>query len=133
MGYERRWDKYTARVKKITASYRRINNFQVWLNTVEIWVNEFGWRANVVDRGRVRRAYPGDPDGYGGSVVGSIPTISNGKSWVTPITDARGEPVSDDVLLDGDGQPKRPYQKPVILVYSKYPEVDFSRLLMHHN
>ena len=134
LSYSRRWDKYTARIKKVAASFRRVNNFDVWQNTIEIWVQGWGWRAKLVDRGRFRRAFPGDPDGSGGTVTGSIPTISTGKVWVTPILDPlTQEPIADDVLLDGDGQPKRPYQDPFYITYSVYPEKDLPRLLMHHD
>lgn len=132
MSYERRWEKLTARVKKVTASYRRVNGFNVWLNTIEIWVQEWGWRAELVDRGRYRRAMPGDEDRNGNVISSSdVPRVLT-QAQVTAIDDWNGDPVADDVLLNGDGQPNKLDAQPVYIVYSKYPEKDLPRLLMHH-
>jgi hypothetical protein len=102
-GYIGSWPATTAKVVEYGGTLEFINGLFVWRNRVEVHIHPHGWRRQICDRGLVRRAMPGDPDGAGGSISAS--DMVAGVPAVRAITDVAGIPVARDVLLDGDGQP----------------------------
>lgn len=114
---------YQGRIKQFSGTFQIINGFPCYRVTVEVHVNplQFGWRRVVCDRGLSRRIAPGDP---GGPSLGA--TVALGDAIDTPIRDEEGYPISEPVLLNGDGQPLRPGEKPVYLIYQTRKERPFS-------
>lgn len=114
---------YQGRVKQFSGSFGIVNGFSCWRVTVEVHVNplQFGWRRVVCDRGIARRKAPGDP---GGGSLGDV--IAPGDPVHAPIKDDEGFPISEPVLLNGNGQPLRPGEPIVYLVYQTRKERPFS-------
>ena len=130
LNFVRLYFAHTVKVKKTGSALEIVNNGLWWHHSIELWVNPFGWRVQIVDRGRYARAWPGDPDGNGGTISDS--DVKRGQAPVREITEINGDPIEDDVLLDGDGQPLRAGAKPVYLTYQKTPEIDFPDILMRN-
>lgn len=101
--YVAAWPKFTVRIADYGGSPELINGKVVWVKRVEAHINPLGWRRQVIDRGLHASAFPGDPDGRGGTLSASdVPT---GAAPMRRIEDAQGFPVREPVLLDGKGQP----------------------------
>jgi hypothetical protein len=89
-----------------------------WRQTIEIWINPFGWRRNLLDRGTSTTTWPGED----GTSVGDPTTFSREK-------DDEGYPITDPVLLDGNGKKLDVAQrKAVYLVWATKPEGAFMPL-----
>lgn len=95
------------------------------INT-EVHYDPHGWRDPIVDRGTMRIAEPGGPDGRGGTF--SMTDFPAGVPPAAKIIDADGMPVGSPVLLDGAGNPKALAAPPVYITYRKYEEVNFASL-----
>lgn len=75
---------------------RKIDRYGTyWEVRLEIHWNKKGWKKRVPDMGKVKTV----------SENGEPPTTSTPAVGVMPITDKAGRPVTDDVPLDGNGQP----------------------------
>lgn len=92
-----------------------------------------------LDRGITRRAALGDPDGRGGLMGfkgdGSAMNALEYAAQIPPgvpermrIRDPFGDPITEPVNLNGDGQPLKEGQAPVWLKYRKYPDADLTVL-----
>ena len=120
---------YTAQCVSINGSFQESNDEQYWRVTWQILIDEeFGFREKVVDRGLHARAMVGDPDGRGGTITS---VAADQVTW-RRITDKSGNPVSEPVLLNGNGQPLQlkggdnfEAIEPVYITYSVYPEKPF--------
>ncbi len=81
---------------------------QPW-NTVtrEFLYRETGWYVDELDQAVVARAIPGDPDGSGGYFSNSNKTQMelDGTPFCRRLLDPFGNPVTDPVPLNGNGQP----------------------------
>jgi hypothetical protein len=90
------------------------------------------WRYLILDRGLSARAGYGDPDGHGGTFGASDTRTVTGIPPQRRITDIDGNPVSDPVLLDGNGQPlndSKPtgaLDPPVYSNWKDYTEYDWT-------
>lgn len=116
-----------ALIKGLSAQFGITNGIRHWRTTIEVHVSPFifGWNRVVVDRGLDARRGQGDPNGAGGTVSASD-LAAYGTVGHEPIKDKDGVPVSEPVLLDGNGQPLKPGETPVLLVYRTRPELLFS-------
>jgi len=108
----------------INGTFQESAGDKFWRVTWELLIDdEFGFRANVVDRGLHARMAYGDPDGRGGTITDD-PAVP----W-RRLTDKNGNPLSEPVLLNGNGQPlttgRGGAMEPVYLTYSIYPEKPF--------
>lgn len=116
-----------AKIKNITGSLVTENGKYHYKRTVEIHINPLGWRRTIVDRGMMRSAAPGDPDGRGGQMYASAgDEYVPGTALHAPILDANGYPVTEPVLLDGRGQPLKQDGQPVYLTYQTLEEKPFA-------
>lgn len=113
--------RYQGRINSLSASFQILNRFPVYRQTIEVHIHPSGWRRFVVDRGIARRACPGDPDGNGGTIsLGEVGKPSN-----AAITDEEGYPMTEPVLLNGNGQPLRCGSNAVYLEYQTRNELPF--------
>lgn len=127
--------KYTAKMEPITGSlnwHKRTDGIEVfyWKNTYELHRRRGGWREELVNRGRNRRAGAEDPSGLGGQISAHSPGGRPRMEWRPDLARIRDD---DDfptgpVLLDLKGQPLPKHEDAVYLKYSFYPELDFSAL-----
>lgn len=117
---------YTCKMQSISGSMQLQNNKLFWQVVYEFHVDtDFGWRRDVVDKGRSRLACAGDPiPGAGGLVYQQ----RVGRPPVMTIKDDDGFPVHEDLLLDGRGEPLPCGGKPFYINYSVYPELPFKKL-----
>jgi hypothetical protein len=122
--------KYQAMMPPVVGSLTYINDKTgkpqpYWKLTFEVHLDFiFGWREDILDRGKHARAAGSDDDnGRGGKyseseIIAGIPTVRR-------MRDNTGTPITEPVLLDGKGQPLHPSQQPVYLTYSIIPEMPF--------
>lgn len=138
-GLHRDIKRYQAKMEPITGSlnwYERKDGtqFAYWKNVYELHIKQSGWRVEVVNRGRNRRAGPGDPNGQadkdGGKFI-SPGELAQRKKFRPPVTRIRDDddfPVGP-VLLDLDGNPLQAYDKNATYIpYGLYFEVEFANL-----
>jgi len=105
------FDPGQAKIKGIPAVQHFENNQQLWKVTYTIQFKEEGWNLFILDQGRYQAINDNaDPDG-------APLTSASNRGKITPIVDAEtGEPISDPVLLDGNGFPLQgPDAQPVFL------------------
>jgi hypothetical protein len=114
-----------ARVASVRPVRKRQGGIIYWEVTTEMEIDFiWGWRQHVVDRGMQRRACAGDPDGEGGTI--SQTDIQAGDAAHAPIIGQDGHPLTEPVLLDGNGQPLDVCnEEPVYLTYRTYDEFRF--------
>lgn len=122
--YEDTWAPYTARIRSITGSYKLVNGDFFWKKTSEIHIHPDGWRAIVPNIGTAAAAKAGDPDGKGGTI--SAAGLKNGVPRLRKMVDANGKSIQNKVFLNSKGQPIGEGEAPTYVVYSIYPEIDFS-------
>jgi hypothetical protein len=112
----------TLRIREWSTNLRRQNNVDFWETSCTLERKRDTWIEDVVDRGRLKRALAGDPDGRGGSYSsGDIPA---GAPAVGGMTGPDEEPITDALLLDGDGQPLNLAMQPLVPVYGRWLAYD---------
>jgi hypothetical protein len=118
---------YQGRIKVISGQFAIANGIPYWRQTIEVHVHpaEAGWRRFIVDRGMDARRGANDPNGKGGTVSASD-VLNAGTVNHEAIKDSSGTPISEPVLLDGNGQPLATDKPPVYLVYSTRIEIPFA-------
>lgn len=119
-GYLRFVPAKTARIREITVGLRRENNTDFWEKEVHLDIFPDTWRLKIYDLGLVARAAPGDPDGNGGTLSQS--DMVTGVPQYRQILDKDGNPITDPVPLNGNGQPAVPGAAPVQIEYIQYPK-----------
>jgi len=117
---------YSAQCVSVDGEFVETADKKFWSVTWTILIDdEFGFRERVVDRGLHARAMYGDPDGRGGTIENE----PSGQARWRRLTDPAGNPISEPVLLNGNGQPLDIPQAgtidPVYLTYSIYRELPF--------
>jgi hypothetical protein len=117
---------FTCKITSIQGTFQITNGVPNWKVTYEFQVKEETWRYEVVDRGVVAGAREGDPNGRGGTISAS--DIVTGVPQVRRMTDPSGLPITEPVLLDGNGQPKAPEADTVYITYAIYNEYPFAAL-----
>lgn len=115
------WPPYWAYIAEWGGSSEVINGIHCWRITVEILVNPLTWREEVPDRGVHARAEPGDPDGRGGTI--SLTDILDGAPQVRRLVDKFNKPITEPVLLDGNGGVLSATLPPVYITYQIYDEI----------
>jgi hypothetical protein len=70
------------------------------------------WRMKILDMGLSARAMEGDPDGHGGTIYDDSRMMIEEMVPQRRLADADGTPISEPVLLDGDGQPLNRWSDP---------------------
>lgn len=114
------FEPFQCKMQSVGGSMQFINQVPLWVVQYEIHVDKtFGWRRDVLDRGRQKRIPEGTPEFY---------TLGAGVPAVKEITDNNGFPLRDPVLLNGYGQPLPPGAAPIYITYSVYPERPFRNL-----
>jgi hypothetical protein len=121
--YVDNWGPLTARIVSAGGQFQSANGAKYWRIDYEIHIHPDGWREDVVDRGLHARGMAGDPDGEGGTI--SMTGIAPGAPFVRHLMDINFVPITEPVLLNGDGQPLAPGLPPVFITYQKYDEVPF--------
>jgi hypothetical protein len=112
----------TLRIREWSAALRRQNNVDFWETACTLERNRYTWIDDVLDRGRLKRALAGDPDGRGGQFTsGQIPA---GAPAVGAMVGPDEEPITDAVLLDGDGQPLNLAMQPIVPIYGRWLSYD---------
>ena len=120
---------FTCQCVSINGSFNEANGKKFWRVTWDLIIDpQHGFREKVVDRGLHARAMYGDPDGRGGFITDDAAALK----W-RRITDTNGNPISEPVLLNGNGQPLDLPQggeaiTPVYITYSIYHELEFDGL-----
>jgi hypothetical protein len=114
-------------IKGLSATFAISNNIPHWRQTMELHISPllFGWFRPLIDRGLDARRAQGDPNGRGGTVSASE-VSAFGAVHHEPIKDRDGVPVTEPVLLDGNGQPLKPGLSPVIMVWNTRKIMPFS-------
>lgn len=96
----------TTRIRGFSADLRRKNGVDYWEGTCTLDRDPRRWFERILDQGVHARALPGDPDGRGGFFTeqggGERPVAV---PMLRRLVDDDELPISDPVLLDGDGQP----------------------------
>lgn len=118
------WAPRTARIVSAGGQFQVNGDQAYWRHVYEVHINPDGWREDVVDRGLSARAMPGDPDGQGGTI--SMATFKNGQPAARALLDWDLVPLTEPILLNGDGQPLGAGLPPVYITYQKYDEVPFA-------
>jgi hypothetical protein len=118
--------KFRGLIKSYSGDFAIANGVSHWVRTVELWVHPKSWRREILDMGLGFRALAGDPDGEGGTY--SMATWKNGQPQVRRAVDASGYPLTEPVMLNGDGQPLNlnDRDEPVFLTYSTKNEIPFN-------
>lgn len=118
---------FHAYIKGLSATFAVTNNIPHWRQTMELHICNFvfGWFRPVVDRGLDARRAAGDPNGRGGTVSESE-VATFGAVAHEPIKDKDGVPITEPVLLDGNGQPLKPGNSPIIMVWNTRNILPFS-------
>lgn len=119
-----KWLPFTARIVQAGGQFQVNGNQKYWRITYEVHIHPDTWRDQVPDRGLSARALDGDPDGQGGTF--SFDRRKNGQGFVRPLLGFNFEPITEPVLLNGDGQPLADGKPPVYITYQKYTEVPFA-------
>jgi hypothetical protein len=131
--------RYTAKMEPITGSlnwheWKDGKQFMYWKNVYELHIKRAGWRVEVVNRGRNRRAGPGDPNGQADDDSAKFISpgeIAQKKKFRPPLAKIKDDddfPVGN-VLLDLDGNPLQYYEKDATyIMYGLYFEVPFNLL-----
>lgn len=128
--YRSIWQKHTVRCESMTGSFQQANNVRYWDVTCTFSRDRDGWREFYLDRG-VHAAFGGGlPDENGTIVSMTDARLKDGAPPVRRLLDANGVPVTEEVRLDGNGQPLKLDQPDVFLEYSKYDEDDWLKLLL---
>jgi hypothetical protein len=70
------------------------------------------WRLRILDQGFSARAMEGDPDGHGGVIYNDSRAMVAELCPQRRLIDSEGQPISEPVLLDGDGQPLNRWDDP---------------------
>jgi hypothetical protein len=70
------------------------------------------WEFKILDRGFCARAMLGDPDGHGGAIYEDSRAFVEEMAPQRRLMDSDGLPLSEPVLLNGDGQPLDQYKDP---------------------
>ena len=111
----------------IAAARERVEYYEL---TTEIHYNSTGWDEAVVDRGLHELKRVGYPDGSGGYFTKEE---LGGDSRLDPIAGIDGEPVSEPILLNGDGEKLKDGEPPVYLKWRFYRQTIFetNRLLQN--
>ncbi len=94
---------FEAKLCDFDASPNRLNGFDFVRVVWGFEVKEPDWIDEVVDRGVLARALLGDADGRGSQLVAT--DLIHGVPKLRRLVDHDETPVSDPVLLDGDGGP----------------------------
>jgi hypothetical protein len=116
----------TLRLRDVQQPIRTIHGEDWYDVTLEFIEDES--IAYELDRGFSARADAGDPDGKGGTFSGG--DFPEGATAQRELTDENGSPVSEPVLLNGQGQPIRLLGSlgPVYLGWERYEKADFNQL-----
>lgn len=96
--------KHTLMVRGFAATMRRTNDIDYWEMSGQLDWKRDTWIDEILDEGIQPRTLPGDPDGKGGTFsLTDLPPdgVPKGRRLVGP----DGNPITDPVLFDGDGQP----------------------------
>ena len=118
---------YKCQIASVSGSIVRKNSKTVWRIATEMLVDhEFGFRAEVLDQGVTAIGGDNYPDGMGGNFA--VAGLAAGVPAQRRILDPNGLPISEPILLDGDGQPLALGGDPVYSTWSIYPEIDFEIL-----
>lgn len=127
-GFTMTFAQYQAKMQNIGGVWQLVNGVSRWRVTYEIhkWPRTNGWRELVLDRGRLRRMAEGDPNGRGGTISAS--DIIQGVAQWAPQQDLTGMALPEAVPLDGDGQPIKPGDPEVYILWSYYQEMPFAPL-----
>jgi len=115
---------FQCQISSVNGALVRKNGKTVWQLSTEMLVDyEFGFRVDVLDRGVSAKAGDGDPDGMGGEF--SAIDDPAGRPRQRQLVDPNGVPITEPVLLDGNGQPLDLGADPVYITWSIYPEADY--------
>lgn len=112
-----------SRVRDIHGVLKRMNGVEFFEQVWALEINPDTWLMEVVDRGFAARAMAGDPDGRGGTISGT--DIIDGVPQLRRLVDFDQQPLTEPVLLNGDGQPLAPGDPPVFLRWRGYTEASY--------
>lgn len=119
LGFVKTFDKFQCKMLSISTRMAFANGRSYWPVTYEIDYDKKGWDLSLLDKGLAASVRPGDPDGNGGTISASD-LVLRGRAPVRRLVDAAGVPLSEPVLLDGQGQPLAEGGTPVYLKYRGY-------------
>lgn len=128
--YRSKWLKHTVRCESITGSFQFANDVRYWDVTATFSRDRDGWREFYLDKGVHAAFGAGLPDENGEVVSMTDARLKDGAPPVRRLLDANGVPVTEEVRLDGNGQPLALDKPDVFLEYSKYDEDDWFKLLL---
>lgn len=121
-----------ARIAGIEHASQFENGVFFFRRTVEIQIHPRDWDLWILDRGTSARAIEGDPDGRGGVVDYTLVPFREGVPEQRRLVDADDVPITEPILLDGDGQPLRAGREGVYLRYQTKEETAFGILNWIH-
>ena len=115
---------FTCQISSVNGAIVRKNGLTLWRMSTEMLVdNEFGFRVDVLDQGVTAIGGDNYPDGMGGNFVEA--NWAAGTPAQRRIMDPNGMPITEPILLNGNGQPLKLGDPPVYVTWSIYPETDF--------
>lgn len=109
----------TTRIRSFSADLRRQNSIDFWEGSCTFDRDPRRWVDPLLDQGVHARALDGDPDGRGGFFSASSPR-PKGIPQIRRLLDNDEMPISDPVLLDGDGQPLDLSEMPIRPVFGRW-------------
>jgi len=127
-GLRKTFEKYTAKIRRVGVSMRRVNQIDFLEVNITIDHDRRGWRFEFLDHGMHANACVHQPNGRGG-VIGYDDVI-DGQPPVRALVDIDEQPITEPVLLDGNGQPLDvcAEEDPVYIKYRYHDEVDYKAL-----
>ena len=119
-GFRMVFEEFTVKTRDWDVQLRRQNGIDFWEVKMSMDYKQNGWEEELLDIGVLGRRTDGDPDGRGGTIsYYDCPPVP-GVPVVDRLVDSDETPISDPVLLDGDGQPLDLAAEPVKPVYGKW-------------
>lgn len=125
-GFKESFGPWQGRIKSISGQFAITNGIPHYRQTIEVHIHpaKSGWRRYIIDRGFDERRAFGDANGKGGTISASD-LLTPDEIKYEPVKDLAGYPVTEPVLLNGNGQ-KVTNSGPVYLIYSTRIEIPFS-------
>lgn len=122
---------FCGKLRDFQASPRHHHQFGDYVEVTlffDVWdVGDGTWRLKILDQGLSARAMIGDPDGHGGVIAADARAFVGEVAPQRRLIDSEGQPISEPVLLDGDGQPLNRWSDPAAAkdpIYSLWQNYD---------
>lgn len=135
-GVKKTVPKYCGKLRDFQASPRTHSKYGDYVEVTMMFdvydTADGSWRFKILDRGFSARAMLLDPDGHGGTIYDNSAAFVEEAAPQRRLNDADGLPLSEPVLLNGDGQPLHTFKDPaapkesIYAIWKDYDEKDWN-------